>query len=62
MNGRQYRRRNALHKMKARLAHPWPLYVKVGGIEAVVNHADGSHTDLGKVATGYAKRWGVGSR
>jgi len=44
-----------------RLAHPWPIYTKMGGINAVVTRADGSTEDLGRVSTTYAKRWGVGS-
>lgn len=57
-----WKRKNGLRRKMARLTHPWPIYRKVGGINAVVNHADGSHTDLGTISDTYAKRWGVGSK
>ena len=57
-----YRLRNWLHKMRDRLTHPWPMWKKVGGIDAVVIRADGKREDLGRVSVTYAKRkgWGVG--
>lgn len=61
MNVTAWRRRNNLHRVAVRLAHPWPVYRKVGGINAVVNRADGSKENLGRVSDTYAKRWGVGS-
>lgn len=54
-----WRRKNSVHRLANRLRHPWPIYRKVGGINAVVNHADGTHTDLGRVSDTYMKRWGV---
>ncbi len=56
----EYKRRNFFHKVKDRLKHPWPIYKKVGGIEAVVIRANGDREDLGKISVAYAKRWGVG--
>lgn len=61
MDERNYRRRNAAHKLANRLRHPWPVYKRVGGINAVVTRADGSTEDLGRVSDTFAKRWGVGS-
>ncbi len=61
MNVRAWKRRNRLHRAKDRMMHPWPIYRAVGGIDAVINHADGTHTDLGRASVTYAKRWGVGS-
>lgn len=57
-----WKRKNNFRRTVARLTHPWPLYRRVGGINAVVNHADGTHSDLGTISDTYAKRWGVGSR
>lgn len=61
-NWAAWRRRNRLHKAMVRIRHPWPLYKAVGGINAVINHADGTHTDLGRASVTYAKRWGVGAK
>ncbi len=61
MNVGRYRARNMSRKIYARLIHPWPLYKKVGGINAVVHRADGRVEDLGQVTTAYAKRWGTGT-
>ena len=61
MNVAAWKKRNSLHRVAVRLAHPWPIYTKMGGINAVVTRADGSTEDLGRVSTTYAKRWGVGS-
>ena len=62
MNVTAWKKRNAIHRAKLRLTHPWPLYKKAGGINAVVNRADGSTEDLGRVSTTYVKRgWGVSS-
>ena len=47
--------------MANRVKHPWPLYKRVGGINAVVNRADGTTENLGRISDTYAKRWGVGS-
>lgn len=57
-----YRRKNRFRMMADRVRHPWPIYVKAGGLSAIINHADGSHTDLGKVSVTYMKRWGVGAK
>lgn len=61
MNAKAWRKRNNITRLRMRLTHPWPIYRRVGGINAVVNHADGTHTDLGRVSDTFAKRWGVGS-
>lgn len=53
--------RNALHKLKNRLRYPPPLYRKVGGINAVKLHADGTKENYGRVSNTYAKRWQTGS-
>lgn len=58
---KQYRKRNNLHRLKIRLAHPWPIYRRVGGINVVVNRGDGTTENLGRVSDVFAKRWGVGS-
>ena len=58
---RYYRFRNAFHKLRNRATHPWPMYKKVGGINAVVTRADGTKENYGKISSTYAKRWGVGS-
>jgi len=60
MNVRAYKLRNGVRRMWIRVKHPWPIYKKVGGIEAVVTRADGRVEDLGKVSRTYAKRWGTG--
>lgn len=57
----KYRRRNRLKMIRDRLRYPPPIYKKSGGIDVVVNHADGTKTDLGKVAVTYSKRWGAGT-
>jgi hypothetical protein len=31
-------------------------------LNAVVNHEDGTHEDLGRASVTYARRWGVGAR
>ena len=56
--------RNQWHKAKGRLRHPWPLYRRAGGINAVVTRADGSTENLGRVSTTYVKRsgWSVGAK
>jgi hypothetical protein len=51
-----YKRRNRAKKLKERLAHPWPLYKKTGGISAVVIRANGDREDLGDVAVTYVRR------
>lgn len=56
-----WRRRNRNRRIAVRLRHPWPLYRRVGGINAVVNRADGTTENLGRIADTYAKRWGVGT-
>jgi len=61
VNVKQYRKVNNLYRLKVRLAHPWPLYRRVGGINAVVQRADGSEENLGRISDTFAKRWGVGS-
>lgn len=61
MDVKGYHRKNRWHRIANRLKHPWPFYKKVGGISAVVIHADGSRDDLGDISDTYAKRWGVGS-
>lgn len=61
LNARAWKRRNNVRRVLARLRYPPPLYKRVGGIEAVVTHADGTETDLGIASDSYAKRWGVGS-
>ena len=61
VNVKSYRFRNFFKRVKNRLRYPPPLYKKVGGIAAVVIHADGTKDDLGTVSDAYAKRWGVGS-
>jgi hypothetical protein len=57
-----WRKRNNLKRVKVRLLHPWPIYRRVGGINAVVNRADGSTENLGRISDTFAKRWGVGTR
>lgn len=61
MNVKAWRQRNNLHRAAVRITHPWPVYRRVGGINAVVTRADGSTEDLGRVSDTFAKRWGVGS-
>ena len=61
MNVGSYRFKNTRKKVWARLTHPWPVYKKVGGINAVVHRADGSVENLGQITTAYAKRWGTGT-
>lgn len=62
MNVSAWKRRNSVYRMKGRVLHPWPLYKKAGGINAVVTRADGSVENLGRVSTTYVKRgWGVGA-
>ncbi len=58
---RKWKLKNNVRRAYNRLRYPPPLYKKVGGIDAVVNKADGTKIDLGKVSASYAKRWGVGS-
>lgn len=64
LNVSLWKRRNALRLIAGRLRHPWPLYRKSGGINAVIIHADGSRDDLGRVSVTYLKRagWSVGTR
>jgi hypothetical protein len=61
MNIRRYRARNNLHRIRVALAHPWPIYKRLGGIAVVVNRADGSVDDLGTVADAWGKRWEASS-
>lgn len=61
MNVRSYRIRNGVRNVWIRIKHPWPIYKKVGGIEAVVFRANGDVEDLGRVSRAYAKRWGTGT-
>lgn len=61
MNVRLYKLRNGARNIYVRLKHPWPIYKKVGGINAVVIRKDGRREDLGQVSKTYAKRWGVGA-
>jgi len=61
VNVKAWRKRNNVNRLGVRLTHPWPVYKRVGGINAVVNRADGTTEDLGRVADTFAKRWGVGS-
>lgn len=53
--------KNRLRKIATRLRYPPPLYKKVGGINAVKLHADGTQENYGQVTATYAARWGVGS-
>jgi len=64
MNVRVYRFKNGFRKLLDRIAHPWPLYKKAGGISAVVLRADGSRDDLGRVSSTYLRRggWKVGAK
>ena len=48
-----WKRRNSLHRMKARLTHPWPFYKRAGGINAVVHRATGEDEDLGRISDYY---------
>jgi hypothetical protein len=57
VNIRAYTRRNSVHRALNRLAHPWPLYYRAGGISAVVIRKDGTREDLGDISDTYAKRW-----
>lgn len=57
MNVTLWRWRNRVHKARNRITHPWPVYVKSGGIDAIVTRANGRTENLGKVSTTYAKRW-----
>lgn len=61
MNVRAYRKRNNLHRLKVRVMHPWPIYRRVGGIDAVITRADGTTENLGRISDTFAKRFGVGS-
>lgn len=61
MNVQAWRARNRVRKIRNRLRYPWPVYKRVGGINAVVTRANGTKENLGKVSSTYAKRWGVGS-
>ena len=56
MNVGAWKRKNLGPRVKARIAHPWPVYKKAGGIEAVVIRANGNREDLGKISTTYVKR------
>ena len=58
MNVAAWRRANGRRRILLRLTHPWPLYKGVGGISAIVNRADGSTEDLGRIATTYIRRGG----
>jgi len=51
--GRAWKRRNSLHRIKARLTHPWPFYKRAGGINAVVHRATGEDEDLGRISDYY---------
>lgn len=62
MNMRTWRRRNSVRRLWVRLLHPWPIYRRVGGINAVVTRADGSTEDLGRLSDTFAKRFGVGAK
>lgn len=63
MNVAAWKRKNGWRRFAGRLTHPWPLYKKQGGINAVVIRANGDREDLGRVSDTYAKRkgWSVGS-
>ena len=61
MDVKAYNRKNRRKMMMNRLRHPWPLYKRVGGINAVVIRANGNREELGEVAVTYAKRWNAGS-
>jgi len=61
VNVSAYRKRNNLHRARVRLMHPWPLYRRVGGIDAVITRADGTTENLGRISDTFAKRFGVGS-
>jgi hypothetical protein len=61
VNVGSWRNRNRIRKLQNRLRHPWPIYRRVGGIDAVVIRANGKKENLGRVSDTYAKRWGVGS-
>lgn len=55
------RRRIALHRAKARVLHPPPLWKRAGGVTAVVTRADGRVEDLGVVSDVYTRRWSAGT-
>ena len=63
MNVAAWKRKNAWHRIAGRLTHPWPLYKKAGGINAVVTRANGDREDLGRISNTYLRRagWSVGS-
>lgn len=61
MNVKRYRKVNNLRRLQLRLSHPWPLYKRVGGINAVVTRADGTQENLGRISDTFAKRWDAGS-
>ena len=60
MNTKKYRIQNGLYRLWMRIIHPWPIYRKVGGIDAVIIKADGTKEDLGRLSDTYAKRRGWG--
>lgn len=64
MNVALWKRRNGLRKLADRLRHPWPLYKKAGGINAIVIRANGKREDLGRISQTYIRRqgWGVGTK
>ena len=68
MNVRWYLTKNWFRKVYVRAIHPWPLYKKVGGINAVVIRGNsgehgkpGEKQELKNVSPVYAKRWGTGA-
>jgi len=56
MDVKAWKRRNNLHKLRDRAKHPWPMWKRVGGLNAVVVHADGTKDDLGRIADHYIRR------
>lgn len=62
MNITIWKRKNLWHKAANRLRHPWPIWKKAGGINAVVIRANGDREDLGRISETYIKRrgWSVG--
>lgn len=58
-----WKRRNRRKMFWDAVRHPWPIYRRVGGLQAVVNRRDGTTEDLGTISRAYAPRigWSIGT-
>ena len=62
MNRTSYKIKNSIYKVCYRIIHPWPIYKKVGGIDAIIIKEDGTKQNLGRLSTTYASRFGGWSK